>query len=275
MAQAACIATGRSASSSLQMLPQGGAVVWSGNLSTMRLSPNGVVLSTEVSSGSWTGRPVADPCLRVLTTEAPKSPSRPEFLAGPPPGLELPGQSPSVAAGPPGLAAEKALPVLLGRTRLSDAAEGAARAAAIIAACSKAPPMPAGTESSADKDSHSGDNSTVDTDTDVEVQPAVASVSTSGVRVLELEPAIMLPQCELGAASAGPAVVRLEDAFLSQPPAGSLDLPSIGSLLHRLGRCKPCAYVFKEGCQNGANCTYCHLCQPGEKTRRRTMKQLR
>lgn len=50
---------------------------------------------------------------------------------------------------------------------------------------------------------------------------------------------------------------------------GAADLPSIGSAGHRKGRCKPCAFIHTEGCENGVNCPFCHLCAPGEKKRRK------
>jgi hypothetical protein len=45
--------------------------------------------------------------------------------------------------------------------------------------------------------------------------------------------------------------------------------PSIGSNAHQIGRCKPCAFLYKMGCKSGASCQYCHLCPPGEKQRRK------
>lgn len=50
---------------------------------------------------------------------------------------------------------------------------------------------------------------------------------------------------------------------------GSPELPSRGSALHALGTCKPCAFVFQEGCKNAAECQFCHLCEPGERKRRK------
>jgi hypothetical protein len=47
------------------------------------------------------------------------------------------------------------------------------------------------------------------------------------------------------------------------------DLPSQGSSLHKWGACKPCAFVARDGCQNGKDCPFCHLCEPGEKKRRK------
>lgn len=57
------------------------------------------------------------------------------------------------------------------------------------------------------------------------------------------------------------------------PQLGSEDLPSVGSLGHYMRRCKPCAFVTRTGCSNGAQCNFCHLCQPGEKKRRRKEKR--
>lgn len=61
------------------------------------------------------------------------------------------------------------------------------------------------------------------------------------------------------------------------------ELPSAGSAGHESGQCKPCAFFSTKGCQNGVQCQFCHLCEPGEKKRRRkekmqfrsTMRQLR
>lgn len=61
---------------------------------------------------------------------------------------------------------------------------------------------------------------------------------------------------------------RTAAADIRHPP-GSAELPSRGSALHHWGACKPCAFVFAEGCSNAAECQFCHLCEPGEKKRRR------
>lgn len=46
----------------------------------------------------------------------------------------------------------------------------------------------------------------------------------------------------------------------------SAPLPSIGSAGHEQRKCKPCAFInMDRGCQSGADCTFCHLCPPGEK----------
>lgn len=53
---------------------------------------------------------------------------------------------------------------------------------------------------------------------------------------------------------------------------GSDELPTVGSAGHYAFRCKPCAFLSK-GCNNGLHCPWCHLCEPGEKGRRRKQRQ--
>eukprot|EP00439_Symbiodinium_sp_Y106_P012246 s6623_g1.t2 len=49
--------------------------------------------------------------------------------------------------------------------------------------------------------------------------------------------------------------------------------PSVGSVLHGTGGCKPCAWFWKEqGCRNGAECQHCHLCDKNEIKARRKAK---
>jgi len=59
----------------------------------------------------------------------------------------------------------------------------------------------------------------------------------------------------------------LSDGFDGDPSA-----ISAGSAEHGSGNCKPCAFLHTKGCENGSNCTFCHLCEPGEKKRRRKDK---
>eukprot|EP00929_Paragymnodinium_shiwhaense_P111608 TRINITY_DN7992_c0_g1_i1.p1 TRINITY_DN7992_c0_g1~~TRINITY_DN7992_c0_g1_i1.p1 ORF type:complete len:841 (-),score=187.90 TRINITY_DN7992_c0_g1_i1:297-2819(-) len=50
------------------------------------------------------------------------------------------------------------------------------------------------------------------------------------------------------------------------------EIPSMGSAGHADGTCKPCAFLYTKGCENAADCEFCHLCEPGEKKRRRKAK---
>eukprot|EP00441_Pelagodinium_beii_P010689 CAMPEP_0197703840 /NCGR_PEP_ID=MMETSP1338-20131121/125641_1 /TAXON_ID=43686 ORGANISM="Pelagodinium beii, Strain RCC1491" /NCGR_SAMPLE_ID=MMETSP1338 /ASSEMBLY_ACC=CAM_ASM_000754 /LENGTH=271 /DNA_ID=CAMNT_0043287739 /DNA_START=53 /DNA_END=868 /DNA_ORIENTATION=+ len=67
--------------------------------------------------------------------------------------------------------------------------------------------------------------------------------------------------------------------MVSMPPMplqsapGSAELPSVGSKDHGTGECKPCAFLHVRGCDNGAMCKFCHLCDAGEKKRRQKAKK--
>merc|ERR1712139_458681 len=56
------------------------------------------------------------------------------------------------------------------------------------------------------------------------------------------------------------AVLRLADT-IHGPELGTAGAPSVGSMNHRFGTCKPCGFIHKQGgCGNGAKCSFCHLC---------------
>jgi len=76
-----------------------------------------------------------------------------------------------------------------------------------------------------------------------------------------------MPPPPPSAAPEAPAVIRLSEA-IAPPELGSAQLPSIGSLLHHKGGCRPCTFFHTRGCQNGEDCQFCHLCGPGEKKKR-------
>jgi len=67
--------------------------------------------------------------------------------------------------------------------------------------------------------------------------------------------------------------VQVQMQAAAMPVLGSPDLPSVGSLGHHMRRCKPCAFIARQGCSNGVQCGFCHLCEPGEKKRRRKEKR--
>lgn len=57
---------------------------------------------------------------------------------------------------------------------------------------------------------------------------------------------------------------------LSSPSARA----SKGSALHHIGQCKPCAWFHKpSGCENGPDCSHCHLCPEGEIHARKKAKR--
>lgn len=53
---------------------------------------------------------------------------------------------------------------------------------------------------------------------------------------------------------------------------GDSVVPSAGSANHTQGTCKPCAFLHTKGCQSGKDCQFCHLCDVGEKKKRRKEK---
>lgn len=49
--------------------------------------------------------------------------------------------------------------------------------------------------------------------------------------------------------------------------------PSVGSVLHEAGDCRPCAWYWKpSGCENMSACIFCHMCPEGEVKNRKKSK---
>jgi hypothetical protein len=94
-------------------------------------------------------------------------------------------------------------------------------------------------------------------------QPAILSLS-------EAIGAISRPQLAAAAPAAAPSDVLVgEDSTVSGHALGPDALPSRGSALHRYGACKPCAFIYREGCRGGVDCQFCHLCGPAERKARK------
>jgi len=68
-------------------------------------------------------------------------------------------------------------------------------------------------------------------------------------------------------------VLRLAES-LPPPELGSPGLPTVGSGLHHKGECRPCAFFYTRGCENGVACEFCHLCGPGERKKRLRLHRL-
>mmetsp|Transcript_75581 Transcript_75581/g.130827 ORF Transcript_75581/g.130827 Transcript_75581/m.130827 type:complete len:268 (+) Transcript_75581:55-858(+) len=64
----------------------------------------------------------------------------------------------------------------------------------------------------------------------------------------------------------------LQETKETGPKLGSPEMPTVGSADHASGACKPCAFFHTKGCGNGVQCSFCHLCEPGEKKRRQKEK---
>lgn len=69
-----------------------------------------------------------------------------------------------------------------------------------------------------------------------------------------------------------PRVLMLSEALPGPAAFGSYDLPTVGSAGHHNGTCKPCAFLYTKGCENGVDCPFCHLCPVDEKRRRQKDK---
>jgi len=80
-----------------------------------------------------------------------------------------------------------------------------------------------------------------------------------------------MPQLPETTATLGPPLLQLSDS-LPWPQLGSPALPTVDSASHQQGFCRPCAFLHTKGCAKGVQCTFCHLCEPGEQKRRRKNK---
>lgn len=70
-----------------------------------------------------------------------------------------------------------------------------------------------------------------------------------------------------------PAATEDSTAAPDDGELGSAEFPSVGSVGHKLGLCKPCVFLHADaGCANGVDCTFCHSCEPGERKRRQRAK---
>ncbi|OLQ03117.1 hypothetical protein AK812_SmicGene13946 [Symbiodinium microadriaticum] len=62
-------------------------------------------------------------------------------------------------------------------------------------------------------------------------------------------------------------------SYQDPSPFSSEELPSLGSRGHFTKDCRPCAFLHAKGCVNGQMCSFCHLCDKGEKKRRQKAKK--
>lgn len=82
-------------------------------------------------------------------------------------------------------------------------------------------------------------------------------------------------QVPRGLSEDGTSVGSLEFEGMPMPADSELGkplLPTMGSRAHYTLECKPCAFMWKDGCKSGISCIFCHLCEPGEKKKRKKDK---
>jgi len=75
------------------------------------------------------------------------------------------------------------------------------------------------------------------------------------------------PLASVGSARAGTYKEEEEEATTEL----DAELPSTGSISHRTGSCKPCAFG-PSVCLNGSSCLFCHICDPSEIQKRKKLK---
>lgn len=118
-----------------------------------------------------------------------------------------------------------------------------------------------------------------DQDEAIDYSPNQELFTKSSVPSYFVQPPLpsVMPGMQRAPVLARRAAVTLRLAEALEPIVGFAGIPTLGSAGHALRKCKPCAFAWKEtGCQSGASCKFCHLCDPAEKKRRRKAKlQLR
>jgi hypothetical protein len=87
----------------------------------------------------------------------------------------------------------------------------------------------------------------------------VTSAVIAGLEFERCEASAVQMQCDnVDVTSEG---IGAQCAEMSMAVASPACLPSLGSIWHNEGRCRPCAHVWRaEGCANGRSCTFCHVC---------------
>jgi len=101
--------------------------------------------------------------------------------------------------------------------------------------------------------------------------------SDASCRIKKTQDAVYIPGRLLLQAAKPAALLRLAEALPSSAPEGPVRVPavpSVGSVGHHLGLCKPCDFTYRSGsCREGAACRFCHLCGPEVSRRRKKQRK--
>jgi hypothetical protein len=198
--------------------------------------------------------------------------TRPLVMCAPPPTAPAPVLLPLVSPMPPSSRACAEGPLDLG----SPLAAGLPDGKRVQRARSRASTTASLSESGSDDDSTGGEASARSLPDPRELPPVQSSLmSQARVRntFIELpaasddEESLSAPRRRARSApplGAAPWAAEEAEAGAACPEG----VPSVGSLLHAAGKCKPCAFVHTKGCATGALCQFCHLCDSEEKKRR-------
>jgi len=112
--------------------------------------------------------------------------------------------------------------------------------------------------------------------------PNAPSMASGFPGVEETTMSVVWAECRASIANHGAVTAQNTCALVAGPKVqqrppkqwelGSPELPTVGSAGHHLGKCKPCAFVHRKGCDNGVHCQFCHICDSEEKKRRQKEK---
>jgi hypothetical protein len=98
--------------------------------------------------------------------------------------------------------------------------------------------------------------------------PVVESQSLNNIERAGNDDEVRVTDSEQDAPLAG---TKQGPAMELDPRLGTEELPTRGSAGHWEGLCKPCAFMTR-GCSLGVECSFCHLCGPDERKKRRKEK---
>merc|ERR1712217_256532 len=96
--------------------------------------------------------------------------------------------------------------------------------------------------------------------------PGLSAVSQDVNLLTQLAPSALSGNTNAQGNAQGSPTLHLK------PLLGSTDMPTLGSRNHGLGSCTPCAFFRKGRCENGLDCGFCHLCEPGQNSKKRANK---
>jgi len=113
--------------------------------------------------------------------------------------------------------------------------------------------------------------STADTDEgvfDLQITPLAAHPA------IELQRSISEAKLPEQEATELPMVLELSAALAGPPSPHVPGCPSVGSVGHYMGTCKPCDFVGRGlDCRQGADCKFCHMCGPAERKARKAQRR--
>jgi hypothetical protein len=81
-------------------------------------------------------------------------------------------------------------------------------------------------------------------------------------------------RCEIAGPQDAQVCLKLSDCIADPSnKSGMPGCPSLGSINHHLGLCRPCDFVHRGGCRQGADCPFCHLCGPQQNKLKKKERQ--